>query len=56
MKSYKPHCRNCDEEYATDRWKLGYKHCMPCGEKLSHLKSKMTEMKKIDLDFWKVVE
>jgi ribosomal protein L37AE/L43A len=36
MKSYKPHCRNCDEEYATDRWKLGYKHCMPCGEKLSH--------------------
>lgn len=35
MKSYKPHCRECDDEYSTDRWKLGYKHCMPCGEKLS---------------------
>jgi ribosomal protein L37AE/L43A len=36
MKSYKPHCRNCDDEYSTERWKLGYKVCMPCGEKLSH--------------------
>jgi ribosomal protein L37AE/L43A len=37
--NHKPLCRNCDEEYATARWRLGYKHCMPCGEKLSHEKS-----------------
>jgi ribosomal protein L37AE/L43A len=35
MKTHKPLCRNCDEEYSTERWRLGYKHCMPCGEKLS---------------------
>jgi ribosomal protein L37AE/L43A len=35
MKSYKPHCAHCNTEYSTDRWKLGYKHCMPCGEKLA---------------------
>jgi hypothetical protein len=29
-----PHCRNCDEEYPTARWALGYKHCIPCAEKL----------------------
>ena len=27
-----PHCRNCDEEYSIERWKLGYKWCMDCGE------------------------
>jgi len=35
MKTYKPHCRHCDEQYSTERWRLGYKLCMPCGEKLS---------------------
>jgi len=35
MKTHKPLCRNCDEQYSTERWRLGYKHCMPCGEKLS---------------------
>jgi ribosomal protein L37AE/L43A len=35
MKSHKPHCRHCDELYSTERWRLGYKLCMPCGEKLS---------------------
>jgi ribosomal protein L37AE/L43A len=35
MKTHKPLCRSCDEQYSTERWKLGYKHCMPCGEKLS---------------------
>ena len=35
MKTHKPHCRHCDEQYSTDRWRLGYKLCMPCGEKLA---------------------
>ena len=35
MKTHKPLCRSCDEQYSTERWRLGYKHCMPCGEKLS---------------------
>ena len=36
MKSYKPQCVHCGKEYSTERWKLGYKHCMPCGEKLAN--------------------
>jgi len=35
MKSYTPQCAHCGKEYSTERWKLGYKLCMPCGEKLS---------------------
>jgi len=35
MKTHKPHCRHCDEQYSTERWRLGYKLCMPCGEKLA---------------------
>jgi len=33
--NHTPECRNCGDQYSTERWKLGYKHCMPCGEKLS---------------------
>jgi hypothetical protein len=33
--NHTPECRNCGEQYSTERWRLGYKHCMPCGEKLS---------------------
>ena len=32
---FRPHCHNCDDEYSTGRWKLGYKWCKPCGERLS---------------------
>jgi ribosomal protein L37AE/L43A len=33
--NYKPHCRMCDMEYSTARWKLGYKVCKDCGEELA---------------------
>jgi len=33
--NHTPECRNCGDQYSTKRWRLGYKHCMPCGEKLS---------------------
>lgn len=32
MKPHIPQCRNCGNEYSTERWKLGYKWCKPCGE------------------------
>lgn len=32
-----PECIICGEEFALDRWALGYKTCMPCGEKASKL-------------------
>lgn len=27
-----PECIVCGEEFSLDRWALGYKICMPCGE------------------------
>lgn len=30
-----PDCMVCGEEFALDRWSLGYKTCMPCGEAAS---------------------
>jgi hypothetical protein len=27
-----PECIVCGEEFALDRWALGYKICLPCGE------------------------
>jgi ribosomal protein L37AE/L43A len=30
--SHTPECRSCGDEYSVNRWKLGYKFCLPCGE------------------------
>lgn len=30
-----PDCMVCGEEFALDRWSIGYKTCMPCGEAAS---------------------
>jgi ribosomal protein L37AE/L43A len=30
-----PECIICGEEFSLDRWALGYKTCMPCGEAAS---------------------
>jgi ribosomal protein L37AE/L43A len=30
-----PECMVCGEEFALDRWSIGYKTCMPCGEAAS---------------------
>jgi ribosomal protein L37AE/L43A len=35
MNDHTPECRSCGNEYSTARWSLGYKFCMPCGERLS---------------------
>lgn len=32
--AYHP-CRNCGDDIPLARWALGFKHCMPCGEKLA---------------------
>ena len=32
---HRPECRQCGEEYPTDRWAIGYKWCLPCGEMLA---------------------
>lgn len=33
--SHTPECRSCGDEYSVNRWKLGYKFCLPCGEQLA---------------------
>lgn len=48
LNKHTPHCRHCDEEYATERWKLGYKLCMPCGEKLFRQPTRTEEA-----EFWR---
>ncbi len=30
-----PECIVCGEEFSLDRWALGYKTCLPCGEAAS---------------------
>jgi ribosomal protein L37AE/L43A len=30
--NHTPECRQCGDEYSVNRWKLGYKFCLPCGE------------------------
>ena len=32
------HCRNCGDDVPIARWSLGFKFCMPCGEKLARQK------------------
>jgi ribosomal protein L37AE/L43A len=31
----KTYCRVCGEEYPFERWKLGYKFCLPCGDEVA---------------------
>jgi len=31
--SHTPECMMCGDEYEFDRWKIGKKTCMSCGEK-----------------------
>lgn len=33
--NHEPKCRNCGDQYPSQRWALGYKFCMPCGEQLA---------------------
>lgn len=33
--SHIPECRHCGDEYPTERWAIGYKWCLPCGEMLA---------------------
>jgi ribosomal protein L37AE/L43A len=33
--SHIPECRHCGDEYPTERWAIGYKWCLPCGEILA---------------------
>jgi len=33
--NHTPECRNCGDQYSVNRWKLGYKFCLPCGEQLA---------------------
>jgi ribosomal protein L37AE/L43A len=33
--SHTPECRQCGDEYSVNRWKLGYKFCLPCGDKVA---------------------
>jgi hypothetical protein len=28
-------CRLCGDEYEYERWKLGYKFCLPCGDEVA---------------------
>ena len=30
---FEPTCRMCGEEFDPLRWSIGYKTCMPCGDK-----------------------
>ena len=30
------YCRQCGEPVAIRRWELGYKFCLPCGDKIAH--------------------
>ena len=38
------HCRNCGDDVPTARWALGFKFCMPCGEKLARQKTHLVEI------------
>ena len=29
------HCRNCGDEVNINRWALGYKFCLPCGDEIA---------------------
>jgi len=31
--THRPRCLDCDEEYSTERWRLGYIKCKDCGER-----------------------
>lgn len=31
-------CRVCGEDIAIGRWELGYKFCLPCGDKVAKAK------------------
>lgn len=33
--NHTPECRNCGDQYSVNRWKLGYKFCLPCGDKVA---------------------
>lgn len=33
--SHTPKCRNCGDQYSVARRNLGYKFCLPCGERLA---------------------
>lgn len=33
--THTPECRQCGDEYSVNRWKLGYKFCLPCGDKVA---------------------
>jgi ribosomal protein L37AE/L43A len=33
--NHTPECRHCGEEYSVNRWKLGYKFCLPCGDDIA---------------------
>lgn len=33
--NHTPECRNCGDQYPSQRWALGYKFCMPCGEQVA---------------------
>jgi ribosomal protein L37AE/L43A len=35
MNTPKHLCRKCGEEYSSDRWKLGYKFCLECGDEVA---------------------
>jgi ribosomal protein L37AE/L43A len=41
--AYHP-CRNCGEDILLARWSLGFKHCMPCGEKFARQKRHIVEI------------
>ena len=30
---HKSYCRKCGDDIATERWRLGFKMCMECGER-----------------------
>ena len=36
-KHHKPRhlCRNCGDVIPTERWALGYKFCLPCGDEIA---------------------
>jgi tRNA(Ile2) C34 agmatinyltransferase TiaS len=33
--NHTPECRNCGDQYPSQRWALGYKFCLPCGDKVA---------------------
>jgi hypothetical protein len=40
MSNHTPLCRKCDGEYTRERWALGYKFCLPCGEEEARVERK----------------